>query len=117
MGTASSQTFSRVAAASRSRLNSAAAAATRGRAPITPDNFSPVVVPLSLDGRELITATTLAKGNCAASVPARITPVPLDSKRHRHLGEDPLQVADLAAAMCLQTGSLVQGVVCAGHVP
>jgi hypothetical protein len=31
--------------------------------------------------------------------------------------EDPLQVADLAAATCLQTGSLVQGVVCAGHVP
>ena len=29
---------SRIAAASRSRLNSAAAAATRGRAPITPDN-------------------------------------------------------------------------------
>ena len=47
--------------------------------------FSPVVAALSLDGRELITATTLAKGNCAASVPARITPVPLDSKRHRHL--------------------------------
>lgn len=40
LATASSQTFSRVAAASRSRLNSAAAAATRGRAPITPDNWT-----------------------------------------------------------------------------
>ena len=40
LGHASSQAFSRVAAASRSRLNSAAAAATRGRAPITPDNWT-----------------------------------------------------------------------------
>jgi len=40
LATASSQTFSRVAAASRSRLNSAAAAATREEAPITPDNWT-----------------------------------------------------------------------------
>jgi hypothetical protein len=38
--------------------------------------ISPVVAALSLDGRELITATTSAKGKCAAPVPARITPVP-----------------------------------------
>jgi hypothetical protein len=81
-----------------------------------------VVAALSLDGRELITATTLAKGNCAASVPARITPVPLDSKRHRHLDSSGAKIRcrwriDLAAATCPQTGSLVQGVVCAGHVP
>ena len=44
LATASSDTFSRVAAASpaarRSLLKSAAAAATRGRAPITPDNWT-----------------------------------------------------------------------------
>jgi hypothetical protein len=38
--------------------------------------ISPVVAALSLDGRELITGTTSAKGKCAAPVPARITPVP-----------------------------------------
>jgi hypothetical protein len=82
--------------------------------------FSPVVVALSLDGRELITATTLAKETARRQYrPYYAGAARLEEAQAPRLlrSEDPLQVADLAAAMCLQPGSLVQGVVCAGHVP
>ena len=83
--------------------------------------FSPVVAALSLDGRELITATTLAqrKVRGVSTGPYYAGAARLEEAQAPRLlrSEDPLQVADLAAAMCLQPGSLVQGVVCAGHVP
>jgi hypothetical protein len=48
--------------------------------------ISPVVAALSPDGREFITAATLAKETAPRSIPARITLVQLDSDRHRKLG-------------------------------
>ena len=83
--------------------------------------FSPVVAALSLDGRELNHRHDVGQRKLrgVSTGPYYAGAARLEEAQAPRLfrSEDPLQVADLAATTCLQTGSLVQGVVCAGHVP